>query len=116
MKKDKRKRIASAEKILKTELRLNLIAKFKEVTSEWHNGSKKLDKQIEKESKKLAKILLKKIDTFKKGDVHPTVNQKENNEPMVAKSKSNGDLPVVPVQKKGTNKKKVNPVKKALAD
>lgn len=62
MKKDKRKSLVkSARKTVREDIKQSLIAQMKEVVGKMGQGSKKLNKEIEKGSKQLAKKLSKEL-------------------------------------------------------
>ncbi|HEY0177030.1 MAG TPA: hypothetical protein VGC08_11675 [Pedobacter sp.] len=62
MKKSKlRSLVKSARKTAKKDIKLNLISELKEIAGKFGQGSKKLERDIEKGSKQLAKKLSKDI-------------------------------------------------------
>lgn len=61
MNKEKQKVVKSARKTLRKGISISLTDKLKEIAASFGQGSAKLDKAIEKDSKKLAKKFLKEI-------------------------------------------------------
>lgn len=80
MKKSKLKSLVkSARKTAKKDIRLSLVAGLKEIAGKYGNGSKKLEKDIKKGSKLLAKVLSKdiKIDKSALQETHSEISSPE---------------------------------------
>ncbi len=69
MKKDKQKLVETARKEIRKTIKLSLIAKLKEVTAQLGGDAKKLEKEIEKASVKVAKKLSKEMKVSKSGQL-----------------------------------------------
>lgn len=95
MKKNKQKSIKSIRKTIRKDIKQCLIARLKEIAVDMGQGSEKLEKEIEKGSKRLAKTLVKELKIDK--SITSENTQQKDATPAEATSKLESvDKPIPP--------------------